>query len=117
MATAAKWDLVCRNNGCQFLREGLTKKKANMEATSHANAYGHDVAMVEAVAPIRTRTNPGVPHRASGGEVQSLYTTASGKRMAVVRLAYGVVHVPVPVGKVTAAQLVKAAKREWRNRH
>lgn len=41
-----KYSVVCQGNGCTFLREKLTKRQANQEASSHQSMTGHDVAMV-----------------------------------------------------------------------
>ena len=42
------YHLVCNSNGCMFVKQNLPKNKANMEATSHMNMYGHNVSMVKA---------------------------------------------------------------------
>lgn len=41
-----RYDIGCTANGCTFLRQGLTKKQANQQGCSHANAYGHSVSVV-----------------------------------------------------------------------
>ncbi len=66
------WSALCRSNGCQFLREGLTKREAEREATSHMNAAGHDTTIVDMGA----RPNPplvvlGNPGKSRGSQILS----------------------------------------------
>lgn len=49
-AGKSTYDLVCKANGCQFLRRGIeSKRDASRHAGSHAGIGGHDVAIVERV--------------------------------------------------------------------
>lgn len=43
----ATWSVICRANGCVFLREKLTKRQAEIEATSHLNLCGHGCSVVD----------------------------------------------------------------------
>ena len=41
------YTVICNANGCVFLLDTLTKRDADRTATSHINAYSHDVSIIK----------------------------------------------------------------------
>lgn len=66
-----RYDLVCTANGCVFLKEGLTKKAANLEGGSHANLYQHSVSVVRHTP--KAKRNPGAAFHEGMARVAEKY--------------------------------------------